>query len=103
MTGLSPDVMVPKRICAFDLTNQWKNVSKSLYRSRIITNVHTLYQLSFLNDSSYKKRKFCHCLPIVKLFQNCMSLFLLLNTKEGILKNVGNANMMVVDGSHLLP
>jgi len=35
-----------------------------------------------------------------KLFQTCMSFFLLLNTKEDILKNVSN---QTVDGPHWLP
>ncbi len=34
--------------------------------------------------------KLCHNLLTLKLFQTCMSFFLLLNTKEDILKNVGN-------------
>ncbi len=33
-------------------------------------------------------QKFCHLL--IKFFQTCMSFFLLLNTKEDILKNAGN-------------
>ncbi len=35
----------------------------------------------------YQKCKFCHHL-FTKLFQTCMSFFILLNTKEDILKNV---------------
>ncbi len=35
-----------------------------------------------------------------KLFQTCVTFFLLLSTKEDILKNVGN---QTVDGSHWLP
>ncbi len=38
---------------------------------------------------------FCHC-----LLQACMSLFLLLNTKEDVLKNFGK---QTVDGSHWCP
>jgi len=36
----------------------------------------------------------------ILLFQTCMSFFVLLNTKEDILKNAGN---QTVDGSHWLP
>jgi len=42
---------------------------------------------------------FCHHLLTLKLFQNHMSGFLLLNTKEDILKNANQT----VDGSHRLP
>ncbi len=38
-------------------------------------------------------------LLILKLFQTCMSLFLMLSTKVDILKNAGN---QTVDGSHWL-
>jgi len=38
-----------------------------------------------------------HHLITVKLFQTCMNFFLLLNTKEDILNNVGN---QTVDGPH---
>jgi len=38
---------------------------------------------------------FCHHLPTLKLFQTYMNFFLLLNTKEDILKNMGN---QTVDG-----
>jgi len=36
------------------------------------------------------KIKFCHYLFTEMLFQTCINLFLVLNTKEYILKNVGN-------------
>ncbi len=36
-----------------------------------------------------QKWKFCHLL-ILKYFQTCMNVFVLLNTKEDILKNEGN-------------
>ncbi len=35
------------------------------------------------------KNENCHNLLTLKLFKTCMSFFLLLNTKEGILMNVG--------------
>ncbi len=44
----------------------------------------------------HSKCLFCHLL-ILHLFQTCMSFFLLLNTKEDVLKNVGK---QAVDGSH---
>jgi len=47
-----------------------------------------------------QKWKCSHSLLTLKLFQTCMSFFLLLNTKEDILKNVGN---QTVDSSHLTP
>jgi len=34
--------------------------------------------------------KFCYHLLTLKLFQTCMNFFLLLNSLEDILKNVGN-------------
>ncbi len=37
-----------------------------------------------------QKLKFCHNLLPLKYFQTCMNVFILLNTKEDILKNVGN-------------
>jgi len=45
-----------------------------------------------------KNEKCCHHLLNLKLFQTCMSFFLLLNTNEDILKNVGNQT--IADGSH---
>ncbi len=36
-----------------------------------------------------QKLKFCNLLITLKLFQTCMGFFLLLNTKEDTLKNVG--------------
>ncbi len=41
----------------------------------------------------------CHNLLTLKLSQTCMSFFLLLNTKEDILKHIGN---QTVDGSQWL-
>ncbi len=35
------------------------------------------------------------------LFQSCMSLFLLLNTKEAILKNVGNQTVLGITDFHI--
>ncbi len=46
-------------------------------------------------DSSPKNVKFVIILTL-KLFQNCMISFLLLNTKEDMLKNVDN---QIIDGS----
>ncbi len=49
------------------------------------------------------KRRFsrvCQKLVTFKLFQTCLSFFLLLNTKKNILKNVGNQK---ADGTHRLP
>jgi len=40
-----------------------------------------------LKGYSTQKFKFCHQLLALKLLQTCMSLFLLQNTKEDILKN----------------
>ncbi len=45
-------------------------------------------------------KRFCYNLFTIKLFQTCMSFFLLLNTKYYILKNVGK---QTVAGSHCLP
>ncbi len=45
----------------------------------------------------HPKMNFCHYLLTHMSFQTCMDFFLLLNTKEDILKNVGN---QTVDGSH---
>jgi len=44
----------------------------------------------------HQKFKFCHHY-VDPLIQNCMSFFVLLNTKEDILKTIGN---QTVDGSH---
>ncbi len=41
-----------------------------------------------------------HHLLSLKLFQSCMNVFVLLNTKEDILKNVGNRAVL---GHHWLP
>ncbi len=49
-----------------------------------------------MSRNSSPKNKDCHLLTL-HLFQTFMSLFLLFNTKENILKNVGN---QTVDGSH---
>ncbi len=46
------------------------------------------------------KWTFCHHLFTLHLFQTCMIFFLLFNTKEDILKNVGD---QTVDGSPWLP
>jgi len=40
---------------------------------------------------------FCHHLLTLKLSQTCLNFSLLLNTKDDILKNVGN---QTVDGPH---
>jgi len=45
--------------------------------------------LALLKGYSTQKWKFCHHLLTLKLFQTCMSFFLLLNTKEDILKMIG--------------
>ncbi len=37
-----------------------------------------------------KIKQFCHHLLSLKYFQTCMNVFVLPNTKEDILKNVGN-------------
>ncbi len=44
----------------------------------------------FFKGLFHPKIKFCHYLITLKLLQTCMSLFLLLNTKDDISKNVGN-------------
>jgi len=47
--------------------------------------------LTLINKSKgWFIQKFCHHLITLKLLQTCMSLFLLPNTKEDVLKNVGN-------------
>ncbi len=42
----------------------------------------------FLKGTGHPKWQFCHHLLTLMLFKTCMSLYLLLNTKEDILKNV---------------
>ncbi len=57
-------------------------------------------QIQYTQETVHpKKLKLHHHLLILHLFQACVSLFLLLNAKEDILKNVGN---QTVDGSHWL-
>jgi len=56
--------------------------------------------ISFLKGIVHPKWKCWHHLLTLKWFQTCMSFFLLLNTKENILKNVGNRT---VDCNHWLP
>ncbi len=55
-----------------------------------IINIHIKQNVSFLKEIVHS----------LKLFQTCMSFFLLLNAKEHILKNVGN---QTVAGSYWLP
>ncbi len=49
---------------------------------------HSMNVIMFL--MVYPKMKIVNLLTHPEVFQTCMSLFLLLNTKEDILKNVGN-------------
>ncbi len=68
-----------------------------LSRSKICV---TPTQYLNLEGQFTQKCKFCHHLLILKYFQTCMNVFVLLNTKEDILKNVGNR---AVRGYHWLP
>ncbi len=47
------------------------------------------------------KTKFCHVLTL-KLVQISQSFFVLLNTKEDIVKNVGNTQLLVTIDSHTI-
>jgi len=49
---------------------------------------------STLKGYSTPKLKFCQHLLTLKLLQTCMSFFLLLNTKEAILKNDWNQTVV---------
>ncbi len=51
------------------------------------------------DETSSPKNENSVIIYLHKLFQTCMSFFLLLSTKEDILKNVGN---QTVDGIHWL-
>jgi len=52
-----------------------------------------------IKEIVHPKLKLCNLFTL-KLFQTCMDFFLLLNTKEDTLKNMGN---QTVDGPHCLP
>jgi len=66
----------------------------SVIRSRISYVDPAIFILFLFRCKMFKwivhfKWKFCHNLLTLKLFQTCMSFFLLLNTRKYILKNVG--------------
>jgi len=68
----------------------WKDYSEFFITVQNYSTVHNNNMHTFT-----QKWKFCHHLLTLKFFQTCMSFFLLLNSKEDILKNVGN---QTVDG-----
>jgi len=96
-----------RSVCKADMLDLY--VEKYGWKARFSVNMKGLLnnnliygwttRIYFLTEWSYGFSRIffwkCH-LPL-KLFQTCMCFFLLLNTKEDILKNVGN---QTVDSSH---
>ncbi len=75
-----------------------KKHTKCKYTNKCMDNA--LEVIGFLKWQFAQKWKFCHHLVTLKLFQTCISFFLLLSTKDDILKNICN---QTVDSSHWLP
>ncbi len=89
---------------AFQFMSKLRSVVNVTWRDFVLKrsrSLETLVCFKNLKGQFTQKWKFCHHLLTLKYFQTCMNVFVLLNTKEDILKNEGNR--AVLDQSIFFP